>query len=358
MAEIQLDGFCDTSERAYAGVVYIQATDMEGIADISLVVAKTRVAPFKRITIPRLELSGALVMARFLRRTSKVLSFSTVKTYAWIDSRVVIGLLRSYPRRFKVFVENLVSEILDLTPPNLWRHVSSKDNPSDCSSLGLYPNQLANHSQWWNGPDWLKQPENLWPISSYEPTLDSSEERNMDSSCVVLRTGNQEDALPLVQRTSSYSRLIRITAWIFRFIHNARNQTRRDGALYTEELTLAERFWLREAQRSKFSTELDFLRKHKPLPRSSGIIPFRPFIDEQELLRVGGRMELSRLSYAKRHPVLLPRDRRVVELLITHEHIRFLHAGATLVCASLAQRLCTLRGRRAILAKIRSCVTC
>ena len=69
-------------------------------------------------------------------------------------------------------------------------------------------------------------------------------------------------------------------------------------------------------------------------------------------------MELSGLTYAKRHPVLLPRDHRVVELLITHEHLRLLHAGATLVCASLAQRFCILRGRRAIRAKIRSCVTC
>ena len=75
------------------------------------------------------------------------------------------------------------------------------------------------------------------------------------------------------------------------------------------------------------------------------------------MLRVGGRMELSRLSYAKRHPVLLPRDHSVVELLITHEHLRLLHAGATLVCASLAQQSCILRGRRAIRAKVRNCVT-
>ena len=262
------------------------------------------------------------------------------------------------PAKIKVFVGNRVSEILELTPPSIWRHVSSKDNPADCASRGLYPDQLATHSQWWHGPDWLQQPETQWPVSTYEPTFETDEERNPDSGCIVLRTGTQGDALPLLQRVSSYSRLTRVTAWVFRFIHNSRRQTRRDGALSTVELKTTERFWLREAQRYAFSMELDLIRKDKPLPRSSKLITFRPFIDGEGLLRVGGRMESNKLSYSKRHPVLLPRDHRVVELLINYEHLRLLHARPTLVCASLAQRFCIIRGRRTIRAKIHNCVTC
>ena len=192
---VQLHGFCDASERAYAGAAYIRGFDTRGIVHTSLVVAKTKVDPIKRLTIPGLELCGALIMARLLKHVSTVLSVSIGNTHAWTDSRVVLGWLRGSPRRFKVFVGNRVSEILDLTPANVWRHVSSKDNPADCPSRGLFPDELANHCQWWHGPEWLKQREVQWPISVYEPAFDTGEEGNIDSNCIVLRTGTLEDAL-------------------------------------------------------------------------------------------------------------------------------------------------------------------
>ena len=67
---------------------------------------------------------------------------------------------------------------------------------------------------------------------------------------------------------------------------------------------------------------------------------------------------MGKLSFAKRYPMILPRHHRMVELLIVHEHLRLLHAGPTLVSASLAQRFCIVRGRCTIHAKIRECVTC
>ena len=71
--------FCNAYERAYAGVVYFRTTDTKGITHISLVVAKTKVAPIKQINIPELKLCGALVMARSLKHTSRVLSVPTEK---------------------------------------------------------------------------------------------------------------------------------------------------------------------------------------------------------------------------------------------------------------------------------------
>ena len=126
----------------------------------------------------------------------------------------------------------------------------------------------------------------------------------------------------------------------------------------TKELNEAEEIWIRKVQQSAFSSDIDLLSKGKHLPRSSRIISFGPFLDEKGLLRVGGRLGLGRLSFAKRHPIILPRDHKVVELLIVHEHLRLLHAGPTLVSASLAQRFCIVRGRRTIRSKIHECVRC
>ncbi len=120
MVTVQLHGFCDASEGAYAGAIYTRGIDTKGIAHISLVVAKTKVAPIKGLTIPRLELCGALIMARLLKHTSAVLNVPMGNVFAWTDSRVVLGWLRGDPRRFKVFVGNRVSEILELTPPSIY----------------------------------------------------------------------------------------------------------------------------------------------------------------------------------------------------------------------------------------------
>ena len=100
------------------------------------------------------------------------------------------------------------------------------------------------------------------------------------------------------------------------------------------------------------------MQDNRSLPRNNRLITFRPFIDDEGLLRVGGRIEQGRLSHAKRHPILLPRDHKVVELLIIREHLRLLHAGPTAVSASLARRFCIVRGRRTIRAKIHGCITC
>ena len=202
--EIQLHGCCDALERTYEGVIYIRGIEQRGRVHVSLVVAKTKVSPIKRLTIPQLELCGALIMTRLLPNVSTIVNIPMGNTYAWTDSHVVLGWLHGNPRRFKVFVGNRVSEILELTPPNLWRNMSSKDNPADCASRGLYPDQLANHSQWWHGPEWLHQSESQWPVSTYEPTYDTEEERDSDPWRIVLHTSNRVDPLPLLQHVSSY----------------------------------------------------------------------------------------------------------------------------------------------------------
>ena len=355
---VQLHGFSDASETAYAGVVYLRGLGKNNEIYTSLVMAKTKVAPIKRMTIPRLELSGALVMARLLNYVEGILSIPTGNVFAWTDSRVVLGWLRGDPRRFKIFVGNRVSEILDLISPNAWRRVASKDNPADCASRGMYPSQLVSHKLWWQGPEWLGLPEVHWPALDQYSALDPVDEVVEVENPIVLQTDVESRELPLLRRVSSYTRLIRVTAWVLRYVNNCRNQPRKQGTLATDELKEAEEKWMLKAQRSVFSAEIELLNKGKSLPRSSRLITFRPYVDDKGLLRVGGRIGMGRLSLARRHPVILPRDHRMVELLVMHEHLRLFHAGPTLVSASLARRFCIVRGRRAIRAKIRDCVTC
>lgn len=150
---VELHGFCDASEQAYAAVIYLRTVDAVGDVHVSLVTSKTRVAPLKRLTIPRLELCGADLLAQMLSHVQKVLDVSQV--YAWTDSTVVLGWLGSDPRRFKPYVGNRIAHIIEHLPSEKWRHVSGVSNPADCASRGMFPSELLCHDLWWDGPDWL-----------------------------------------------------------------------------------------------------------------------------------------------------------------------------------------------------------
>ena len=128
---MQLHGFSDTSEYAYAGVVYLRMVDTSNIVHVSLVMAKTRVAPIKRLTVPRLELCGANLLASLLGHTKGVFAIPSAHVYAWTDSTVVLSWLSGNPRRFKTFVGNRVSNSMQLLPLDCWQHVRSDQNPAD-----------------------------------------------------------------------------------------------------------------------------------------------------------------------------------------------------------------------------------
>ncbi len=112
--------FCDASEDAYAAVVYFRLTDSKGRVHISLVIAKTRVAPIKRLMIPRLELCGAQLLAHLLLHVKDLFNLSFSDIHAWTDSTIVLSWLIGNPRRFKTIVGNRVSDIMDCIPPDRW----------------------------------------------------------------------------------------------------------------------------------------------------------------------------------------------------------------------------------------------
>ena len=80
------------------------------------------------------------------------------------DSKVVLGWLAGNPRRFKTFVSNRVSNILELLSPDRWHHIPGSENPADCASRGLFPSELLHHKLWWNGPEWMQAPKSQWPM--------------------------------------------------------------------------------------------------------------------------------------------------------------------------------------------------
>ncbi|GFX19663.1 integrase catalytic domain-containing protein [Trichonephila clavipes] len=124
---------------------------------VNLITSKTRVAPLKAVTLPRLELLGALVAVRLSSRVQEIVrKKKECKVFHWTDSKIVLFWIKGSSKRWKQFVANRVQKISKLTDPDSWFHCSGQDNPSDFLSRGLCVDTLISNNKWWTGPAFLK----------------------------------------------------------------------------------------------------------------------------------------------------------------------------------------------------------
>ena len=174
----ELHSFSDASEDTYAAVVYLRVVYRKKSPSLALVVAKTKVALLKNLSIPRLELCGAQLSAKLLNKVRTSLKVNLQDTYAWSDSTIVLYWLDGNPKRFKTFVGNRISAILELLPTR-WRYVPADSNPADCASRGLMPKELMAHSLWWEGPQWLQIEPPEYPP---QPFISNDQQLGAESS--------------------------------------------------------------------------------------------------------------------------------------------------------------------------------
>jgi len=161
---IQIYGFSDASERAFGACVCIRSDNANGELRSRLLCSKSRVSPMKQISIPRLELCGAQLLARLIKKVLPILCIPIDSVHLWTDSRLVLTWLQDIPTRWNTYVANIVSEIQDITSNFFWRDVVSEDNPADIFPRGTGPEEMWRVCQWWNGPSWLEQGEVMAPF--------------------------------------------------------------------------------------------------------------------------------------------------------------------------------------------------
>ncbi|XP_038107025.1 uncharacterized protein LOC119766508 [Culex quinquefasciatus] len=356
---VQLHCFSDASTKAYGGCVYVRSENAKGEVMVRLLASKSRVAPLKVQTIPRLELCGAVLVAQLFKVLREALDIP-VDAYFWTDSTCVLCWLGSIPTTWNVFVANRVSKIQNITEGFRWQHVPGLQNPADLISRGISPQDIVDNEFWWFGPDWLRLSPEHWPNAESTAEDENAETERRRSVTANIVSVVQEFNDLYFSKFSSYPKLIRQTAVWLRLMKLLRTPSsdRTSGFLTTAELKEAENVLIRRVQMESFAEEIKALSARKTVAVKSPLRWNNPYLDQDNIIRVGGRLQHSDEPEDAKHPAVLPARHRFTRLILHYYHLGLLHAGPQLLLGTVRLRFWPLGGRSVARTIVHQCKTC
>ena len=376
---VTLHGFGDSSTAAYGACVYIVA----GAA--TLVMAKSRLAPKpNEITLPKLELLGAFLCAKLLTFVWEQLQHTlTVSDIVlWSDSKIALSWIRS-TKKLPRFVENRCKYIRESIISD-YRYCPSTDNPADLLTRGITSDQLLQSNLWWHGPGWLTRGD--WPVPTTphsaillvpsttpdEPEVTTSDEEAPDqperppNDAIADETINL-DSIDVskvidIDRFSSMDKLLKCTGYVLRVLDKLRSLRTKSklqfaGNLTAQEIRNAKHQWIHSVQSSAFLHERSYLLKKR---QKSGplVKQLKLFIDDDGLIRKGGRLENAHLDYDCKYPILLPGKHPFTRLVIKRAHADVMHQGRQATLLRIRRTYWVTKLHTAVKSYVRKCVTC
>ena len=359
---VELHHFSDACQNGYGQCSYLRLVDDKNRIHCSLAMGKSRVTPLKPVTIPRLELTAALVSSKISCVPRKELEYAPMKEIFWTDSKTVLGYINNDARRFHVFVGNRVQEIREQSSPSQWHYVETKFNPADIASRGAGAQELIENPLWWNGPEFLWNPCKDWDSVFDNPSIppDDPEVKKVSARATQIQDPKLPSVLERLTHFSSWYRAKKAIAVCLRLQQKfrktagqsqvkERNVKERNKGVTSynpvdvEALQRAELQIIKMAQSEAFQEEIQLLRdvnvklqvadqdinkdKIKMMKKSSSLYKLDPFLDEDGVLRVGGRLGKSSVPYDVKYPVILPKKGHVTNLILCHYHQLVKHQG-------------------------------
>ncbi|XP_063545181.1 uncharacterized protein LOC134753270 [Cydia strobilella] len=352
---VQLHAFSDASMKAYAACVYLRTVSKSGNVSVHLLVAKSKLAPLRqRLTIPKLELCGSLLATQLTKKVVNSLRLEIDSIYFHCDSTIVLGWLKTCKKQLKQFVHNRVTEITNAFDPSAWHYVPTDMNPADIGSRGQNALQLKNSTLWFQGPHFLHQKDIQWPLQPQ--SVNVSDLPEIKTHCHISAAADIQEN-DFTEKFSNFSKMQRVVAYMYRFKHNCQNTNKRFGPLRISELKLALISLCKKVQSEIFNKQFLLLTKGT-LTTKDKIIKLNPFIDQDNLIRVGGRLSNSNYDYDTKHPILLHASHHITKTLVQHYHKIHLHAGPQLLLSMLRHKFWIISGRNLCRKITHDCLTC
>ena len=314
----------------------------------NLLFARSRVAPLKQITIPRLELAAAALAVQQHGMLRRELTIQIDRhSFFWTDSEIVLAYIRNTKKRFHTYIANRLSVIHSGSSPDHWRHVRSEMNPADDVSRGLSMQELVHSKRWFHGPPFLHLAVVEEETELHELTLD--EDPEVKQAVTACSTSVEED---FTARFSSWAHLRRVIAWVLRFRDNVRSKTMGQplatGSLKVKELKTSEETVVQHVQKHAFKEEMRSLRTDGTVKRSSRIYKLDLTLKPEGLLVCCTRFR------TQDHPLglaILPKEHHVSTLLVRYYHETMGHSGREYTVAETWKRY-WITGVRVIVRRI------
>ncbi|KAK3739698.1 hypothetical protein QZH41_004056 [Actinostola sp. cb2023] len=383
----QVHSFSDASSTGYGQVTYLRQVNSNGEIHCAFLMGKARLAPIKSVTIPRLELTAAVVSSKIGNKIVEELDLNVEKPTYWTDSTTVIRYIVNEQNRYQTYVANRVQTIRDKTDPDQWRFVPGKDNPADDASRGLEIESLNRQHRWISGPDFLWKPENEWPVLTID--MDESIQNDPEVKTSTVHSAIMEEKSTILERFkyfSQWQRLKRVIAWLLRLrpknvdhttaqVNKEQRQSPTPRPITVKETEKAETVIIKIVQEVSFPMEIATLKairqeqfcntrsmlkkKNTELKRTSSLYKLDPVIDEDGLIRVGGRLSNSDdFTEDFKHPVILPRKCHVTTLIVRHAHEKVAHGGRGVTLSELRAKYWIVNANSAVRSYITKCVKC
>ena len=377
--KIELHGFSDASERAYAAVVYAKIQYESGEINVRFVSSKSKVAPIRKQSIPRLELLGACLLSDLVNTIRKILNEelkgNVIDTYYWVDSSAVLCWIRNI-KHWNQYVRHRVSQILSTSEREQWLHCPGTQNPADLPSRGIYCH-FHDNPLWWEGPEFLKEDPVDWPKTPCNNELETNVamkekikvEPNITHAIFAKATESKSNWSKVIEleRFSDKGKLLRTIAWVYRFINNAKSAIKQetvnnDEVLSVSEINSAENAIVKFIQMENFEAEIKYMllspSVRNKVKTPSYVNQFNLYIDEIGVIRCRSRIKKAIMPDAGKRPIFLPSKSRYCELLIKDCHEKVFHNGIRETLNLLRQKYWVLRGREKVKSIARKCIVC
>ncbi len=367
----ELHHFSDASEVGYGAVTYIRQVNQDGKIHCSFGISKSRLAPMKPITMPRLELSAAAVAVKLDKMMRRELDIRIDRSMFWTDSTAVLKYIKNENKRFQVFVANRLAVIYDGTQPTQWSYIESSGNPADDTSRGLSVHELLKGERWINGPEFIWQDTSRWPRTEFpvdEISQDDPEVKKSTISCGTKARKVHSMTDLIFAKYSVWTDLKKAVAWILRYKHWLKMKAKKDeasiekgrtGKLLVEDLREAEDCIIRCVQQECYENEMMLAKDGvTPVGKSSCLRSLNPIL-KHDLLCVGGRLKHMPDQFeALKNPVILPKRHHIVDILIRHYHLQSGHSGIEYVLSKIRENYWIVKGRVSVRRVLGSCFDC
>ena len=345
---VRLHHFSDASEIGYGTVSYSRYVNQQQDIHCSLVMGKSKVAPLKQVSIPRLELSAATTAVRVHHMIYQELDINVDDTFFWTDSQTVLKYINNTTARFKTFVANRIGVIRDGSEPSQWRYVETSQNPADFSSRGQPVHKFLQNDMWRHGPNFLWKPECARPVTSLPEKSNQNDPEYKAVTCNAIAVTQTLKEIPmsevkpdpvanqtpeetlnmLFEAYSDWTKLKRAISWLLRLKHLLLRKSKHDfqedtsnkeekKSLTAQELQDGENAIIKCVQQMSFPQEIksltdmknakgDMTERNSKIMKKSMIANLDPEIHEDGMLRVGGRIRNAPIPVQARHQVIIP----------------------------------------------------